>query len=312
MNKFLVTGGAGFIGSHLVDHLIKEGQKVVVLDDLSGGVKENLSASISSIKFVNGSVLNRELLDQLCETVDGIFHLAAHTSVQKSIQDPYLSHELNTLGILNVLETAKKNGIKVIYASSSAYYGNSEHLPYQEKNIPMPLSPYAAQKVLGEYYCQIYHDIHNLSCIGLRFFNVYGPRQTLNGGYAGVIKIFMDKIKNQQPLMIHGNGDQTRDFVYVEDVVRACILAMQSDLNVGFYNVGVGKEITINEIAGLMLELLGLNFAIRHSHQKLLGDALRSQACTQKTERELKFKAFFDIREGLSKTLKSCQFKLKN
>lgn len=305
MKKYLITGGTGFIGAHLVEKLLKEGNKVIVLDDLSTGVKENLNFFTHLLEFVQGSILDYKLLNQLCEDLEGIFHLAAVTSVQKSIKEAFISHQVNTLGTLNVLEAVKNKRIKLVYASSAAYYGNSEGLPCKENSLPMPLSPYAAQKILGENYCRAYHNIYGLPCMVLRFFNVYGPKQTIHSGYAGVIKTFMEGIKNQKPLIINGDGNQTRDFIYVDDVVRACILAMKSHLNFGIYNVGTGQETSIRQIADLILKLSNSNLKIEYTSENLLGDVLKSRACIQKTEKELNFKSCVGIEEGLYNTLKS-------
>ncbi len=227
MSKFLVTGGAGFIGSHIVDALITGGYGVVVLDNLSSGYKENLSNVWKKITFVEGDVRDAETCLKAAEGCDGIFHEAALVSVPDSINRPRDNHDINITGTLNVLEAARANGVKrVVFASSAAIYGDNPELPKCETMLPEPKSPYAMAKLTGEYYLKVYAECFGLETVALRYFNVFGPRQDPSSMYSGVISIFSERISERVPITIYGDGEQTRDFVNVADVVQANLLAM--------------------------------------------------------------------------------------
>ncbi|GBD34498.1 UDP-N-acetylglucosamine 4-epimerase [bacterium HR35] len=252
MTKVLVTGGAGFIGSHLVNRLIKEGYKVIVIDNLSSGKKENLNPKAI---FYKVDICNLERILPLFKGVDYVFHLAANPHIIFSIEHPIETHKVNVDGTLNILYASYKNKVKrLIFASTSAVYGKQKNLPLKESMIPNPISPYGLHKLIGEYYCKIFSSLYDLETVSLRYFNVYGPRMDPEGPYALVIGRFLKLKKEGKPLTIYGDGKQTRDFVYVDDVVEANILAMKSK-KVGkgeVINICYGKNYSINYIAKLI------------------------------------------------------------
>jgi len=258
--KVVITGGAGFIGSNLAHELATE-NNVTVIDDLSTGRLENISDLIEmkKIRFVHGSILNLQLLQKIFHGIDFVFHQAAIPSVPRSIDDPVLSNNVNISGTLNVLLAARDNTIdKVIFASSSSVYGDTPILPKKEEMTPNLQSIYALTKLAGEYYCQLFHQIYGLSTICLRYFNVYGLRQDPHSDYAAVIPKFIDRVRDKKPLIIYGDGNQTRDFTYIRDIVNANILAAESQAN-GVYNIGTGKSVTINKLVQLITEVLTNN-----------------------------------------------------
>ena len=230
MKKALVTGGAGFIGSHLVDALLSDGCQVVVLDNLSTGRLSNLEHVIDKISFHKGDIRDRETLANAVKDCEVVFHQAAMVSVPRTVEDPLGSAMINEIGTLLVLEAARKHHVKrVVLASSSAVYGDDPDLPKMEKMVVKPLSPYAVQKLTGEYYANIYYDLYGLETSCLRYFNVYGPRQDPSSPYSGVISIFMSRALSQKSPVIYGDGNQYRDFIFVNDVVRANLLAAKTD-----------------------------------------------------------------------------------
>jgi len=252
MSKILVIGGAGFIGSNLVDELIKEGEEVAVIDNLSAGKKENINPKAN---FYQVDVRDLDKIKPLFKGVDYVFHLAALTNIQFSIDNPAESHDVNLNGTINVLISAKEGGVKrIIYSASSSAYGLQEKLPWQEDMTPKVLSPYSVQKYVGELYCRSFNLIYGLETVSLRYFNVYGNRQRLEGGYAPVMGIFIRQRLAGEPMTIYGDGGQTRDFTSVIDVVRANILAMKSK-KVGkgeVVNIGRGKNYSVNELAKMV------------------------------------------------------------
>ncbi len=254
--KVIVTGGLGFIGSHLVEKL-SENNLVVIIDDQSTGKVENIEhLNLSKIDTTLGDMTSINL-NELFDGVDYVFHEAAVTSVQKSVEDPLYSNEVNITGTLKVLEAAKNTDVKkVVVASSSAVYGETEALPLNEDNPINPLSPYAVGKATGELYCNVFSEIYGLPTVSLRYFNVFGPRQDPNSQYAAVIPIFIDKIlKNESPV-IYGDGEQSRDFVSVKHIVAANIMAAKSKLT-GAFNIGLGKSTTINQLLEMINEIIG-------------------------------------------------------
>jgi UDP-glucose 4-epimerase len=258
--KFLVTGGCGFIGSHLAAELANLGE-VLILDDLSTGSLARIQGLIDRgrARFIRGSVLHRNLLLEACSGVDCVFHLAAIASVQRSLEAPLEVHEANATGTLTVLSAAREAGVtKLVFASSSAVYGDGPPVPRAEADLPGPLSPYAASKLAGEYYCEVYRRSFGLATASLRLFNVYGPGQDPRGEYAAVIPRFIMQVLRRSPPVIFGDGNQVRDFVSVKDVVRANILAMQRDA-VGVFNIGSGDRTTILRLAGAVMEIGGLS-----------------------------------------------------
>ncbi len=252
MPKYLVTGGAGFIGSNLVDALIKNGMSVTVIDNLSTGKKENINPKA---KFIKADICNLKKIQPYFKNINGVFHVAALPRVQPSILNPLAPNEANVTGTLNVLWAAKIAKIKrVVYSSSSSVYGNSKILPFKETLKPNPLSPYALQKFIGEEYCKLFSKLYGIETVSLRYFNVYGPRMIKSGAYVTAIKIFLGQRERGEPLTIAGNGKQTRDFTHVLDVVNANILAMQNyKIRAGeTLNIGPGKSYSINKIAKMI------------------------------------------------------------
>ncbi len=258
MKKAIVTGGAGFIGSHLSDELAERGYQVTILDDISTGKQSNIEAlrHRDKIKFVQGSITDLPLLQKLFKGSDYIFHQAALARVPFSVSDPLSANEVNITGTLKVLIAARDNGLKkVVFASSSSVYGDTPVLPQREDMLPGPLSPYALTKLAGEYYCTIFKQLYGLSTVCLRYFNVYGPRQDPSSQYAMVIPAFIDRIAHQQPPLIFGDGEQSRDFAFIRDVIKANILAAESTAE-GVFNIGSGSRITINRLADLILKIM--------------------------------------------------------
>ncbi len=279
MKKWLVTGGAGFIGSHVCDNLIKNGDKVVVLDDLSTGFIENLNPRI--FDFIRADVKDEDVLKKLVPSVDGVFHLAATVSVQDCIKSWISSHETNIGATIKIFDIAKSYNIPVVYASSAAVYGNVSGIKCAEKMQPQPLSPYGADKLACEYHARSMYDIHNLPSFGLRFFNVYGPRQNPTSPYSGVMSIFFERLSNQQEFTIYGDGHQSRDFIYVTDVAQTVVSAMQHLLasNGCFVsNVCTGNSISLLDLIDILAKVKGLdNPEIDYQPQRK-GDIQFSQA----------------------------------
>jgi len=289
--RILVTGGCGFIGSHLV-HALWRDNEVVVIDDLSSGQLSNLEGC--RVQFYHCSILNAT--DSLFAGVEVIFHTAASVTVQGSIDDPCQDARTNVEGLLRVLEAGRRQGVKrFIFSASSAAYGEALHLPVGEDHPLRPDSPYAVSKLAGEYYTRLYHDLYGLETVSLRYFNVYGPRQLDDGPYSGVISIFARRILEQQPLVIYGDGHQTRDFIYVRDVVRANLLAAQPDFAAQgqVINVGTGIAISILQLA----QLMGGNDLIHAPARP--GDVRESVADLSLAQRSLGFAPTVSLREGL-------------
>lgn len=303
--KILVTGGAGFIGSNLARYLSNSQNHVVVLDDLSTGRKENIDDLIKDrkIEFVEGSITDLDLLQNTFQNIEYVFHEAALPSVPRSIKDPFTTNQVNINGTLNVLIAAKDTGVKkVIYASSSSVYGDTPTLPKLESMIPNPLSPYAITKLTGEYYCQVFSDVFHLPTVALRYFNVYGPRQDPASEYAAVIPKFITSVMNKQPPIIYGDGEQTRDFTYIDDVIQANILAAESKTT-GVFNAAGGRRITINELADTVMTICGTKLKITYKASRP-GDIKHSLADSSKAHKAFDFSLQYDIEKGLKETIK--------
>ena len=270
--RYIVTGGAGFIGSSIVKKLVARGDDVTVIDNLNTGKEENLKSVIDKITFLKYSILNRELLEKQSQNIDGIFHQAALASVQDSFSKPDEYHDVNVNGTENILKLAKKNDFRVVYASSSSVYGNPERIPIKESDKKDPINPYAETKLKKEQLAIKYSEM-GVKVIGLRYFNVFGKGQSKE--YAGVLKLFLERIRDKLPPKINGDGTQFRDFVYVEDVADANIMSMDSDINHGFYNVGTNTSITILDLAKTIIKSSGLDI------QPIFGPALKGDV--QKT-----------------------------
>ena len=264
--RYIVTGGAGFIGSSIVKKLVARGDNVTVIDNLNTGKEENLKSVIDKITFLKDSILNRELLEKQSQNIDGIFHQAALASVQDSFSKLDEYHNVNVNGTENILKLAKKNDFRVVYASSSSVYGNPERIPIKESDKKNPINPYAETKLKKEQLAIKYSEM-GVKVIGLRYFNVFGKGQSKE--YAGVLKLFLERIRDKLPPKINGDGTQFRDFVYVEDVADANIMSMDSDINHGFYNVGTNTSITILDLAKTIIKSSGLDI------QPIFGPALK-------------------------------------
>jgi len=271
MSKILVTGGAGFIGSHIVERLLEQGDQVVVLDNFSSGKRQNLPENNANLlTVIDGDVADLEAVHQAVEGVDGVFHQAALVSVQESIDDPVNSFNNNTLGTFNVFEAARVHKVsKIVYASSAAIYGQNEHIPLQENELPSPLSPYALDKRYAEELAGVYHHTYGIRSVGLRYFNVYGPRQSPDSDYSGVISIFLARMLAGEPVTIFGDGEQTRDFVYVKDVANANAMLMHAMKDeAAVYNCGTGLSISINELYMVIADILSVTTTPYHGQAR--------------------------------------------
>ena len=254
--KYVVTGGAGFIGSHITKKLVERGDVITVIDNMNTGKKKNLELVIDKINFVKGDILDIDLLEDITKDADGVFHHAALASIQDSFDEPDKYHNVNVNGTENILKLSKKYGFKVVYASSSSVYGNPIRIPIKESDGKNPINPYAETKLKKEELAIKYSKM-GVSVIGLRYFNVFGKGQSKE--YAGVLKLFLECIRDKLPPKINGDGTQFRDFVHVSDVVNANIMSMNSDITHEFFNVGTNTTITILDLAKTMIECSGLN-----------------------------------------------------
>ena len=307
MAKAIVTGGAGFIGSHLAEELARRGYQVVILDDLSTGKMENIKGLLDkdNVTFVQGSIGDLSLLKRLFRNIDFVFHQAAISSVPRSIENPLATNETNVTGTLNVLLAAKDSGVKkVIYASSTAVYGDTPTLPQKEEMMPNPQSPYAITKLIGEYYCQVFQAVYCLPTVSLRYFNVYGPKQDPNSDYAAVIPRFIKRVSKGKSPIIFGDGEQTRDFAFVTDVVRANISAAESDAT-GVFNIGQGRRVTINELARLIIHIMNKDLGVIYQGARP-GDIRHSLADINKA-RLFGYEPQYDLERGLKETINNLQ-----
>jgi UDP-glucose 4-epimerase len=295
--KFTVTGGAGFIGSHLVKQLVNEGHDVVVIDSLYRGNLENISSIIKKIDFQKIDIRDFENLRTILKNADGVFHEAALTDVQESFSKRKEYHDVNVTGTENVFKIAKEFGLKVVYASSSSVYGNSKIIPIKENSDRSPINPYGNTKLEDEFLAERYSK-EGVSIIGLRYFNVYGKGQ--NDSYAGVITKFINNLREKKPPIIFGDGSQVRDFIFVEDIALANIAAMKSDVKIGFFNVGTGITTSIRQLAHILIELSGLKLEPKYE-KPLDGDVLTSQADTSLAKTMLSWKYQTELKEGLQK-----------
>ena len=302
--KVVVTGGCGFIGSNIAEELIKK-HYVVVIDDLSTGRIENIQSlqDKENFEFVRGNITDLGLLKQIFEDVDCIFHQAAIPSVQRSVENPLDTNEANIKGTLNVLIAARDCGVKkVVYASSSSVYGDTPELPKKENMKPNPQSPYAVSKLTGEYYCKVFSDIYGIKTICLRYFNVYGPKQNPASEYAAVIPRFINRVLNNKPPIIFGDGNQTRDFTFVKDVVKANILAMEKNVE-GVFNIAYGQQISINELANKIMEIVGVKLNPVYDKPRP-GDIRNSLADISLAKQKLGYMPEYSLEKGLEVTIR--------
>lgn len=301
--KVAITGGAGFIGSNLAHELARD-NTVVIVDNLSTGRIENIRGLIAGEKvtFVQGSISDLQLLKQVFNDVDFVFHQAAIPSVPRSIENPLSTNEANITGTLNVLLAARDNNVKkVVFASSSSVYGDTPVLPKVETMTPNPRSPYALTKLAGEHYCQIFYQVYGLSTICLRYFNIYGPRQNPDSEYAAVVPKFISRILQNEPPVIYGDGNQTRDLTFVEDCIQANITAAESSAT-GVFNVGTGGNTTINGLAEAIMKIIGKELSPLHQESRA-GDVRDSLADIAKA-RDIGYEPRYSLEEGLRETIR--------
>lgn len=302
---YLVTGGAGFIGSNITRHLVGEGKSVRVLDNLATGRKVNISDLESQVEFVEGSITDPDTARSAVDGVEHVLHLAALPSVARSVKDPAASNEVNVGGTLNMLIAARDAGVRrFVFSSSSSVYGNTPTLPKKEDMFPMPLSPYAVQKLTGEYYCRMFHSLYGLNTFVLRYFNVFGPRQNPKSQYAAVIPLFIEMLMNDQPPAIDGDGGQTRDFTFVDDVISAnlsCCAAPDSAAG-DVYNAARGDRVSINELVSLLQKIMGKDVEPVHNDPRA-GDVRDSQADASKAKKALGWESAVTFEEGLKKAV---------
>jgi UDP-glucose 4-epimerase len=285
----LVTGGSGFIGGHIVETLSADND-VAVLDTAAGDHPNGVTA-------IHGDIRDEATVDAAVEGVDVVFHEAALVSVAESVERPTESHGINATGTLNVLEAARKHDARVVIASSAAVYGDPEETPVDEGQRLEPTSPYGLDKVASDHYARLYEDLYGLDTVALRYFNVYGPGQT-GGDYAGVITVFLQQARNGEPITVHGDGTQTRDFVHIDDVVRANLLAAETDAVGRAYNVGTGESVTIRELAELIRDAVGSDSEIVHTDPRP-GDIQHSCADIGRARSALGYEPTVDLEAGL-------------
>ncbi len=305
MKRFVVTGGAGFIGSALVRRLLAEGAgRVLVIDNLLTGFERNLAEVAADIDFQRLDIRDYDSVAPLIAAADTVFHLAAIPSVPRSISEPVLSHEVNIDGTFQVFRACAEGRVRrVVYAASSSAYGDTPTLPKTESMRPTPLSPYAAQKLMGEYYAGVFTSCFGLETVALRFFNVYGPRQDPSSPYSGVISIFLRCLLERRPPTIFGDGEQSRDFTFVDDVVELVLKSARTDGVAGkVYNAGNGGRYTLNEVWRVLQGIEGVNLEPRYAPPRA-GDVRHSQADTTAAVRDLGHRPRISLEEGLRRTL---------
>ncbi len=302
--RVLVTGGAGFIGSHLVEALVKDKHDVTVLDNLSTGKEANLSAVKDKITFVNGNICDDSVLKKVCARQDCVFHLAAIASVPYSVEHPFETHEINATGTLKVLLASKDAGVKrFVYSSSAAVYGDEPSLPKTELSVIKPLTPYALTKLTGEQYTLMFSKLYGMETVALRYFNVFGPRQDPSSPYSGVITKFVSALKAGKQPVIFGDGMQTRDFVFVSDVVQANLKAMTANVSGRVFNIACGVQVSIKEMLVHLGEILNVKVSSQYKARQP-GDILHSYADISEAKNALRFYPNVTFHEGLELVVK--------
>lgn len=301
---YLVTGGAGFIGSHITQRLVAMGERVRVLDNFSFGKQENLRGLENKVEVIFGELLDQGVVRKAMEGVEVVFHQAALRSVPFSVENPALVNRVNVEGTVNVLVAARDAGVRrVVYASSSSVYGNGLVLPKSEQQIPSPISPYAVSKLTGEYYCKVFTELYGVDTVSLRYFNVYGPRQDPRSQYAPVIPRFIRWAFRGEPLEVHGNGLQSRDFTYIDNVVAANLQAAHSREGIGgVFNVGQGKAHSLLDLVDLLQEILGIELRLLHIARRP-GDVRHTLADISQAERCLAYRPQVSFEDGIAKSV---------
>ncbi len=304
MALYLITGGSGFIGSHMVDELLRRGEKVRVLDNLSTGRKENLAHASSEIDFFELDIRDLDAIRPAFEGADYVIHLAALPSVPRSVADPVTANAINITGTLNVLVAARDAKVKrLVFSASSSAYGDNPEFPRRETQMPKPLSPYALGKLAGEYYCQLFTALYGLETVALRYFNIFGPRQNHHSPYTGVLSIFITGMLRNETPTIFGDGEQSRDFTYVANAVQATLLACSAPRAGGtVINVGVGEQFTLNRTVEMLNEIMGLRMKPKYAPARA-GDVHDSLADISLARRRLGYEPGFRYEEGLRKTV---------
>jgi len=301
----LVTGGAGFIGSHIASALIAEGARVRILDDLSTGHRENLDEIGGGIDFIQGSVADEELLNKALEGVELVFHEAAIPSVPRSVEEPRQTHIASVDGTFSLLVAARDQKVRrIVYAASSSAYGDQPTLPKSEQMLPDPLSPYAVAKLVGEYYCQVFTRVYGLETVSLRYFNVFGPRQDPGSQYSGVVSRFISALLSNERPVIYGDGEQSRDFTYIENVVFGNLSAAEAPNAAGkVINVANGERITLNQLLSELKDLTGKQDVTAEYLEPRIGDVRHSLADISLARQLLGYESKVDLREGLQRTI---------
>ena len=306
MSTVLVTGGAGFIGSNLTEALLQRGHAVRVLDDFSTGKRENLvfDRAYPSLEIIEGDLREPRACQKAVQGMDYVFHQGALPSVQRSVEDPGTSNAVNVGGTLNILLAAREKGVKrVMYAASSSVYGDTPTLPKHEEMFPQPLSPYALQKYMGEQYCKLFYQLYGLETVSLRYFNVFGPKQDPNSLYSAVIPKFIDALIQGRAPMIFGDGEQSRDFTYIENVVQANLLAMSAErLHGETINIACGKRISLNQLLNVLKDILGSKQSALYQEARK-GDVKHSLADIHKAKEIIHYEPGVGIEAGLEKTV---------
>jgi nucleoside-diphosphate-sugar epimerase len=304
MAKYLVTGGAGFIGSNIAETLVERGDEVVVLDNLSTGFERNLTRIRKHVTFIHGDVRDGEIVRRALDGVEFVLHQAALASVPRSIEDPVLVTEVNVGGTLTMLEESRRAGVRrFVYAASSSAYGDTEVLPKVETMRPRPLSPYAASKLMGEYYCAVYAAVYGLSTVSLRYFNIFGPRQDPTSQYAAVVPIFISSMLDGRSPTVFGDGEQSRDFTFVENVVEANLRAAACDEARGqTVNIACGTRFTLNELISVIREVIGCSATPLYAAPRA-GDVKHSQADITAARDLIGYSVKVSFAEGLRRTI---------
>lgn len=298
--KVLITGGSGFIGSHIAERFVSEGHEVVIVDNLSTGRLENIAAFADKVSFHRGDIRNQALLNKLAEGCDLIYHEAAVVSVPYSVEYPQETHDVNIQGTLNVLLAARDQKVKrVVFACSAAIYGEDPELPKRENMAAAPIAPYGIEKITGEYYCNVFTKLYGVEAVALRYFNVFGPRQDPKSPYSGVISIFVDRVLAKKTPLVFGDGGQYRDFVFVDNVVQANYLAGTVDKAAGgVYNVGLGQKTTLNDLLAMLGRITDQDVKPEYREERA-GDIRESVADISKITRELGYDPKVGVEEGL-------------